>query len=357
MSGSVTLHDLYWVLGEQTLSPLELFYANALKKNGKNVNYINIHSLYNEKYKKLSSYSHRLPRRYDNLIQKKYFELINDRLKDKFIQDKPSHIFIYNDCKLLSETLEYFQKCGTKIVVFLGDDPNYLFPAKKTFLFTVMNADHVIVPDSGWIDGLKMLGIKNIIFSPVGTDTEVFFPVTPDSEQNKNYGSDIIFAGTGYFLNSWGIKRASVLNELSGMNFKLFGDIQWLELFPYFPELKKHYINKTLPAADLNIACNCAKIYPVTVNAGVVNGVSTRIFDCISSGIFVLAEFKKDFEKFFPGGEVICFNSKNDLKDKVDYFLKNENEMKDHINKAADIVRKKYTLEILTKNILEQIKS
>lgn len=357
MNGTVTLRDYYWVLGEQFLSPLEFFFANALRENGKEVGYINIHSLYSSKFKKISAYSHRLPRRYDNLIQNKHFKIINDCLIEKYNADKPSHIFIYNDCKILSKTIEYFKKNGTKIIVYLGDDPNYLFPAKKTFLFTVLNADFVIVPDSGWIEGLKMLEVKNIIFSPVGTDSNVFFPVKPDNDQKKKYESDIIFAGTGYFLNAWGIKRASVLNELAGMNFKLFGDKQWFELFPYFPDLEKHFIYKTLPSDELNIACNCAKIYPVTVNAGVVNGVSTRVFDCVASEIFVLAEFKKDFEIFFPEGEVICFNSKSDLKDKVKYFLKNEKEMNDHITKAAEVVKKKYTLDILTKSILEQINS
>lgn len=357
MNGTVTLRDYCWVLGEQFLSPLELFFANALRKNGKEVDYINIHSLYSDMFKKFSSYSHRLPRRYDNLIQSKYFKIINDSLIEKYKIDKPSHIYIYNDCKILSETIDYFKKNGTKIIVFLGDDPNYLFPSKKTFLFTVINADYIIVPDSGWIEGLKLLEVKNIIFSPVGTDTDVFFPLNPDNEQRQKYESDIIFAGTGYFLNSWGIKRASVLNELSGMNFKLFGDKQWLELFPYFPNLEKHFINKTLPSDELNIACNCAKIYPITVNAGVVNGVSTRVFDCIASGIFVLAEYKKDFEKFFPDGEVVCFNSKSELKDKAEYFLKNENEMNDHKKSASKIVKEKYTLDILVKNILEQITS
>lgn len=357
MNGKVTLRDYYWVLGEQYLSPLELFFANALRDNGKDVGYINIHSLYSEKFKKFSSYSHRLPRRYDNLIQSKHFKIINDSVIEKYKIDKPSHIFIYNDCKILPETLDYFKRNGTKIIVFLGDDPNYLFPAKKTFLFTVLYADYVIVPDSGWIYGLNMLDLKNIIFSPVGTDTKVFFSINPDNEQIRKYESDIIFAGTGYFLNSWGIKRASVLNVLSGMNFKLFGDKQWLELFPYFPDLEKHFVNKTLPSDELNIACNCAKIYPITVNAGVVNGVSTRVFDCIASGIFILAEYKKDFDVFFPGGEVVTFKSKSELKDKAEYFLKNENEMIDIKKSAAKIVKEKYTLDILVKNILDQINS
>lgn len=355
MSVTITPLDLFWVLGEQELGPLEYYFAKALKNNGRNVNYINIHTLYSEKWKSLSRYSHRLPRKYDNSIQNKYSAVINDALLEKYKKDKPSHIFIYNDCRLLQETTEIFRKNGTKVIVFLGDDPNYLYTGKKTFLFTVMNADMVIVPDTGWIGGLKMLDVKNIIYSPVGTDTDVFFPMKPKKEQINKYGTDIIFVGTGYYLNSWGIKRSALLNELCGFNMKIFGDRLWNEMFPFFPELRKHFTNESLTASEVNTACSCAKIYPVIVNAGVINGVSTRVFDCIASGIFVLAEYKKDIDDLFPAGEVVCFRSKSDLRDKAEYYLKNESEMADHITKAGETVSKKYTLSVLVKNILEQI--
>lgn len=352
---TMTQHDLFWVLGEQSLGPLEFYFAKALRKNGKNTDYINIHTLYPAQWKSISGYSHRFPRKIDNLIQNKYFTVINEKIIQRYKTDKPHCIFIYNDCRILPETLNYFKSQGTKVIVFLGDDPNYLFPAKKTFLITVMNADSVIVPDTGWIEGLKMLGVKNIIFSPVGTDTEVFFKMNPAEKDLSKFSSDIIFIGTGYYLNSWGIKRSSVLNELSGMNFKLFGDNQWLELFQYFPELKKHFINEQLTSEIVNIACNCSNIYPVTVNHGVVNGVSTRVFDCIASGIFVLAEYKKDFDYLFPDGDVVCFKTKSELKDKAEYFLKNEKERNDIIANAREKVIRKFTIENLVKDILEQI--
>ncbi|HMS32682.1 MAG TPA: glycosyltransferase [Ignavibacteria bacterium] len=355
MSVTIMPHDLYWVLGEQKLGPLEFYFAEALKKNGKNVNYINIHSLYPEKWKTFSRYSHRLPRKYDSSIQNKYSAVINNALLEKYKIEKPSYVFIYNDCRILPETIETFKRSGTKVIIFLGDDPNYLYTGKKTFLLTVMFADVVIVPDSGWIDGLKMLDINNFIYSPVGTDTDVFFPLTPNEAQFAKYSSDVMFIGTGYYLNSWGIKRAAVLNELCGLNMKIFGDRLWYEMFPYFPDLSKHFINESLSSSEVNVACSSAKLYPVIVNAGVINGVPTRVFDCIASGIFVLAEYKKDIDELFPEGEVVSFRSKKELREKADYYLRNENEMKEHISKARKTVSEKYTLTLLVKNILEQI--
>ncbi|MEO8665592.1 MAG: glycosyltransferase [Ignavibacteria bacterium] len=355
MQDKISLTGLHWVLGEQKLGPLEQYFSNALKANGREVSFINIHSLYGNEWKKLGGYAHRFPRRFDNAITGKYFKVINDALISKYKTDKPSHVFIYNDCKVLPDTIGYFKKNGTKIIVFLGDDPNYLFPAKKTFLLTVMQADAVVLPDSGWIEGLKMLDINKIIYSPYGTDPGVFFPMQPTAEQKTLYSADVLFVGTGYYLNSWGIRRASMLNELAGMDFKFFGDRSWNDLFPFFPELKKHYTCRQLYSNEVNAACNSCKIYPVIVNSGVVNGASTRIFDCIASGIFILAEYKKDLDDLFTDGEVVTFKNKKELKDKAEYFLKNGPERKDHIEFARKRVLEKYTLEISVKNILEQI--
>jgi spore maturation protein CgeB len=348
------LNDLYWVLGEQKMGPLEYYVAKAIKKQGEKVEYINIHDLYWNGYLQLSGYSHRFPRKIDNAIQRKLFSIINNKVISLFDIQKPSCVFIYNDCKMLPSTIEYFKKNGCKIVVFLGDDPNYLWPGKKTFLLTVMAADSVISCDSGWRDGLNMVGVKNIIYSPIGSDPEIFHPCEPTFEQMKEYQCDILFVGKGYFLNSFGIRRAAILNELCGLDFKLYGGF-WNELLYYFPKLENHLVEKWLSAEEVNIACNCAKIYPVLINAGIINGATTRVMDCSLSGIFILCEYRKDIEILFPNGEVVMFHSKNDLRDKVEYFLKNENEMKAHVNACRDIVQKKYTLETTIKEVLEKI--
>lgn len=355
MPNTLTLHNLYWVLGEQNLGPLEFYFAEALRKNNFNVNYFNVHDLYNKNWKKLSGYSHRLPRKYDNQLQAKYLKIINDEIIRIYNDEKPSHIFIYNDCKVLPETIEKFRKNGTKIIVFLGDDPCYLLPGKKTFILNVMKADAVITPDTGWIENLKMLGVRKIIYSPVGTDASVFYPLTPDETVLRKYRSDIIFIGTGYYMNSWGLKRAAVLNVISDLDLKIFGDKSWHELFRYFPALKNKFTEQTLSSKEVNIASNCSKIYPVTVNSGIINGVTTRVFDCMASGIFTISEYKKDFDALFTDKEAITFKTIAQLKDKTEYFLKNENERKELSQKARDTVLKKYTLETLVKSITEQI--
>lgn len=348
-------HESTWVLGEQELGPFERYFSMALEKCGHSVNYFNIHKLYPEYWKKANNYFHRFPRRIDNSLRAKYISVVNINLTKVYDREKPSLIFIYNDCLITPETISHFKRSGTKVVTFLGDDPGYLLPGKKTFLLTVLASDAIIVPDTGWIPGLKMLDAGKIIFSPIGTDPAVFFPFTPSESDLRSYSSDIIFIGTGYYLNSWGIKRAEVLSVLSDLEFKLFGDNLWLEVLEYFPELKRNFLNRRLNANEVNTACNCSKIYPVTVNSGVVNGVSTRVFDGMASGIFVIAEYKSDLDVLFEKEEIVSFKSKSELRKLAEYYLSHEKERLEIAMRARQRVLRDYTLEALVPKILEQL--
>jgi spore maturation protein CgeB len=352
---TVMQHESTWVIGEQELGPFEQYFSRALERSGCSVKYHNIHDLYPDYWRKAGNYFHRLPRKLDNSLREKYVSVLNQNLRKAFGQEKPSLIFIYNDCLITPETISYFKKKDAKVVTFLGDDPGYLLPGKKTFLLTVLASDAVIVPDTGWIPGLKMLEAGKIIFSPIGTDPNVFFPTDVSGNERALFSSDIIFVGTGYYLNSWGIKRAEILSVLSDLDFKLFGDKQWLEVLKYYPQLQKNFVNRRLNAREVNTACNCAKIYPVTVNSGVVNGVSTRIFDGLASGIFVIAEYKSDLDLLFDKSEVASFTTKSELKRKTEYYLANENERSEMASKARERVLREYTLDTLVPKILDQL--
>ncbi|MEZ4689418.1 MAG: hypothetical protein R3A12_04260 [Ignavibacteria bacterium] len=76
-----------------------------------------------------------------------------------------------------------------------------------------------------------MLGIKKIIFSPVGTDASVFYPLDPDENSLRKYKCDVIFIGARLLHEFMGIKRAAVLNAISYLDLKLFENRSWHELF------------------------------------------------------------------------------------------------------------------------------
>ena len=103
----MTQHDLFWVSVSSHSVLLNFILQKSIKENGKNTDYINIHTLYPMQWKSISGYSHRFPRKIDNLIQNKYFTVINEKIIQRYKTDKLHCIFIYNDCRILPETLNF----------------------------------------------------------------------------------------------------------------------------------------------------------------------------------------------------------------------------------------------------------
>ena len=56
-------------------------------------------------------------------------------------------------------------------------------------------------------------------------------------------------------------------------------------------------------------------------------GIPLRGFDILGAGGFLLTNYQSDFLNFFvPGEDFDYFESKNDLLDKIDYYLAHEEE-------------------------------
>ena len=59
----------------------------------------------------------------------------------------------------------------------------------------------------------------------------------------------------------------------------------------------------------------------------IINGVPYRCFEIMGAGGFLLSNYQQDFlNHFTPDEDFVYFDSEADLLDKIDYYLKNENE-------------------------------
>lgn len=57
------------------------------------------------------------------------------------------------------------------------------------------------------------------------------------------------------------------------------------------------------------------------------SGIPLRAFDIMGAGGFLLSNFQADFlDDFVPGEDFVYFESKNDMLDKIDYYLSHEDE-------------------------------
>ena len=64
-----------------------------------------------------------------------------------------------------------------------------------------------------------------------------------------------------------------------------------------------------------------------------------RVFEIPAVGGFQIVDYREDLFEFFDENELVTFQSVTELKDKVDYYLKNLEKRKPYINAGLERVK------------------
>ncbi len=123
-------------------------------------------------------------------------------------------------------------------------------------------------------------------------------------------------------------------------------------------KLKERYPNSFIGTAD------CEKIGEIYSQAKIVfnhsakNDINMRVFEALCSGSLLITDKIKGngFEELFKEGEhLVVYDSEKDLFEKIDYYLKNDEEREKIAENGRDLVLKNHTYEHRLKFILEKI--
>jgi spore maturation protein CgeB len=86
--------------------------------------------------------------------------------------------------------------------------------------------------------------------------------------------------------------------------------------------------------------------------------INNRTFDVAACGSFQLIQFKEDLPNhFIENEEIVSFNNNQELAQKIDYYLKSEEERRWIADNARKRVLKDHTFEQRLENMLELIKN
>jgi hypothetical protein len=284
---------------------------------------------------------------YFNLINKKYLELVEN--------EKPDLILIYNNQFFFPETLERIKKKNCKITFLLGDNPIYSHTHDKN-LTILQYSDYTISPDSHWRDVLSSIGMPHIEFDLLGFSEKHFYITSdiPDHIRQK-YSANLLFIGRTY-NDSSGYKRALFYNSFKDIGLKIFGTKEWLKWLPLFPGLEKNFILQAnrVSHEELNMAINCAKIYPVDQNPGIINGIHLRVFETIGAGTLPIVEWRKDIDSIF-GDKLPVIKNYGQANELIRYYLDNEAIRLKTINYLREFVQNQYTPALFIKRLLKYI--
>jgi glycosyltransferase involved in cell wall biosynthesis len=201
-------------------------------------------------------------------------------------------------------------------IVYVGTDADYYFPLYAQFIIDsvdlFLSLDSIRIADT--------VAQKNICSTVIGniTNKHDFHPldgVTPDL--------DVSFYG--------GLKcdRKQQIDYLKNndVNISCFGS-------SFGKYLSQEELNLVLNRSKIGISFNKFDVQPLKVKFPKdyprATAITAHTFEYLLCGRFVLSEEIKNFERFLiPEKEVINFNGKKDLLDKIRYYLEHEQERED----------------------------
>lgn len=240
----------------------------------------------------------------------------------------PDMLFIIKGEFILPGTVRLLsRKMGILTISYQWDDPFYSHEDHKfhdryrreNFLRSAGLYDHVFIFDSHYVRVLKQKGFTSVDFLPLATDPDIYRLQNTSEEERKQYSYDICFVGAP-FKN-----RVRLFNRLRGFNLGVFGS-HW-DNTKY--DIKWDYFKGPARGETVNKLYSTSKIVLNIHHPQSVAGVNTRTFDIPACGAFEMVDFKEDLERLFKiGDEIVCYKDDGELLEKIEYYLKNPNEMK-----------------------------
>jgi len=235
----------------------------------------------------------------------------------KAFKFKPDLFIISGGTTVIFPKTIFFLKKKLNCKVFLFNGMNPLLYSTLTERKMIPFFDGICTNNRCFAQGWEKLGIKKAISLPISSvEPKIYHKMNLSFDERKKYESDVCFVGS---LTN---ERQQILGKLLDFNLKVWGEI--LPGHSLIPSLKKVYMGKAFGE-------KMAKIYNATKIAlnfhpkDMKFGGNMRTFEICGCGAFQLID-EVDQEWFKIGKEIVKYTNVNDLKKKINYFLKNGNE-------------------------------
>lgn len=318
------------VIGPKWFYPITEFVFKAFQFNGIETNYIYYqyqpsekNAYYIRKLKQIKLYNS-----FKNIIDKKVakniFETNNENILNEIKKNKYALIFIIKGDFIHSETIKQIKQYNNKIQIFVWymDDPfiqgldNSNIKLYEESIKSIKYFDKVFVFDEYFVDGIKYRLNKETYWLPLAYDDESY----DKTDFSKEYNISFIGCQTD--------KRYEYLKSIEKYGLILFGG-DW-------QDLNKYRLGGVISVEKSNEIYNKSLINFNLHQEQTVYGSNTRTFEVPGSGNFLLTDYRKSMECLFKiGKEIDCYDSKEELKEKIKYYL-------EHKEKIAEIAEAGY---------------
>ncbi len=277
----------------------------------------------------------------ENVLVGQYAQFMGQFIAAKAADFKPDLIISIAQAPLTPESISNLKKLNIPIAFWFVED----FRTIKYWKDVAPFYDYFFTLQRGrFTEELLSIGAKNPYYLPQGCLPSVHKEINLSLDDLNQYSADLSFMGAGYY------NRVQSFTRLLNHNFKIWGTEWSLDSqVGRLVQNKNERINpidivKIYNAGKINLNLHSSKFHEGVNPAG--DFVNPRTFEIAACGGFQLVDERSELvELMEPGVEVITFNSIDNLCEKVDYYLKNENEVRSIALKGKTRVLSEHTIQ------------
>lgn len=180
--------------------------------------------------------------------------------------------------------------------------------------------DRVTTSSPAWVDAFERLGATRVYYLPFAADPELHHPASAE-HSSRSLAHDVVFIG------NWRHEREAFLEQIADFDLCLWGEDYWKTRTRPGSPLRERWGGRPLTGPESAQACAASKILLNFMDPATWPGPNMRSFEQPACRAFLLVNRTPALVEMFKEGETIeCFDSVEEAREKISYYLSHEDE-------------------------------
>ncbi len=329
--------------------PIGQYCVQALRNLGHSVEVFQAPEFYSsfKGLKNLNVASQRLEQ-----LEGSFLQVISQAILSQAESFEPDFVLSLAQAPMSRNALNRLQKMNIPTVMWFVED-HEIFTYWRAFapLYTAF----AIIQKEPFIEKLEAVGQKNSLYLPMAALPDFHKPKDLTAEEKKTFAADISFLGAGY------PNRRVAFKSLAHRDFKIWGT-EW-EGASMLSKLVQRD-GARISADDAVNIYNATKINinlhsSVQADELVTGGdfVNPRTFELAAIGAFQVVDRRSLMAELFNDDMLGTFSNIDEMHEKIDYYLQNEQEREIMAKSARLHVLENHTYEHRMQTLLEYMEN
>jgi len=239
-------------------------------------------------------------------------------------QKKPDVIFLLKGETLFESSLRLVKQKQNPILLQWYPDGPFNVEVKnatKDSIASIPLFDIYYIYAKSLVAPLFKAGAKRVEYLPFCYDPQMLsLPAKLQDEDKRRYATDVVFAGTWEPMREWWLEK------ITEFDLAVWGNM-W-ERIPESNPLRKHWKGNAVYGTEISKLFSVSKIHLNFLREQNKDSHNVRTLEIPGFGGFLLTQRSQEQaeELFIEGKEIACYESVNELKDKIRYYLQHDSE-------------------------------